>query len=483
MLLIAIIICLLLASIIAMFTKNSRIMEQSSVAANIVALIFAFRIAFQVSKYGTYNPFAFISIDALGSIVLLIISVVALATAAYAVPFMRKEEGKKVIGAGRLRQYYALVDIFLILMYLAVSTSYPVAAWIFLETTTLSTVFLISYYNKRSSIEAAWKYLIINSIGLLLAFFGTLLYLTSVNDSGLNGFITWQSLLDNAHHFDPAVAKVAFIFVLIGYGTKIGFAPMHTWKPDTYSKSPVPLGALFSGALMPVAFVVLLRFKVITDAAIGPLFGQHLFIVFGILSILVAALSMLSAKNYKRLLAYSSIEHAGIIALGFGFGGLGVLASILHIILHSLIKPALFFVSGNILLKYHSARINKVRGALGIIPINSVIYLIGLFAITGLPPFGIFKAEILNLASGISNYPIIVYVALFAMAMAFIGFFRQATAMIFRGKPDTFRPIKPGEKNPWLLIPPLILLSLALLLSFWMPQFMQTLIHEATIGF
>src|ERR1019366_5500728 len=199
----------------------------------------------------------------------------------------------------RVREYFILLNLFMAMMFLAITVSSPIFTWIFIEATTLSTAFLISFYNKPSAIEAAWKYLIINSIGILLAFFGTLLYFTSFGFLGENGFVGWQSLAANAVHLDPIIAKIAFVFVLIGYGTKVGLAPMHTWKPDAYSKAPNPIGALLSGALLPVAFMVILKFKRITDSVVGPLFSQHLLIVFGILSIAVAALIMFNAKNYK----------------------------------------------------------------------------------------------------------------------------------------------------------------------------------------
>jgi hydrogenase-4 component F len=394
----------------------------------------------------------------------------------YSIPYFRKEMDKKIIGISRVRQYYALVNLFMAAMFLATTASHPVTAWIFLEATTLTTAFLISFYNKRSTIEAAWKYLIINAIGLLLAFFGTLLYFTAIH--GASGFVSWNALLANVQHLDPAVAKLAFVFVLVGYGTKIGLTPMHTWKPDTYSKSPAPVGALLSSALMPVAFGILLRFKAITDATVGSAFSQHLLLIFGLLSILIAAFSTLAVRNYKRLLAYSSIEHAGIMALGFAFGGIGAFAALLHMIYHSLIKSSLFFSTGNMFLKYHSAHIKNVRGAMSILPITSIVFFVGLFAITGFPPFGIFLTELATLSAGTSAYLAIVAVALLAMAMVFVGFFRQANAMVLSEAPDKSE-VHPGENNPWLLVPPIVLLGLVLVITFYVPPFIQTLIHDA----
>jgi hydrogenase-4 component F len=272
------------------------------------------------------------------------------------------------------------------------------------------------------------------------------------------------------------MAKVAFVFVLIGYGTKVGLAPMHTWKPDAYSKSPAPVGALFSGALMPVAFLTILKFRTLTDVAVGKDFSSHLLIVFGLLSIIVAAFSILSTKNYKRALAYSSIEHSGLMALGFGFGGLGALAAVLHMIYHSLIKSSLFFLSGNILIKFNSARIAKVRGTINVIPITASLFLLGLLAALGLPPFGIFLTEISMMSAGVKHYLPVVIVAVVAMAVLFVAFLRHATNMLYGEKPED---IVKGERSLWLLVPPVILLSIAFIAAFYVPEFIQTLISQA----
>ena len=232
-----------------------------SIIASSVVLFESINVALKVSASGSYSPFAYFSIDSLGAIVMLLIACVGFVTAIYSIPYFRQETAKGIIGFTRVRQYFALLNIFLAAMFLVIAANSPIFAWISIEITTLSTAFLISFYNKPSAIEGAWKYLIINSIGLLLGFFGTLLYFASVSSFGGNEFISWQLLTANAVHLDPVIAKIAFIFVLIGYGTKVGFAPMHTWKPDAYSKAPNPIGTLLSGALLPVAFMIILKFK------------------------------------------------------------------------------------------------------------------------------------------------------------------------------------------------------------------------------
>jgi len=470
-----IITTLIIVALLNVFIKRRLVIEFFSIIASSLALFESIVVALKVSVSGVYSPFVFFSVDSLGAIVMLIIACIGFATTIYSIRYLQQETAKGIIGFTRVRQYFVLLNIFLAAMFLAVTASNPVFAWISIEATTLSTAFLISFYNKPSAIEAAWKYLIINSIGLLLGFFGTLLYFTSMSSLGENGFVSWQSLMANAAHLDPLIAKIAFIFVLIGYGTKVGLAPMHTWKPDAYSKAPNPIGALLSGALLPVAFIVILKFKNVTDAAIGPQFSQNLLIIFGILSIAVAALIMFNVRNYKRLLAYSSIENAGVMALGFGFGGLGISAAILHLIYHSLVKGIMFFSSGNLLLKYNSAKIKNIKGALGIVPFTSILFIAGFLIVTGVPPFGIFLTKMQILSVGIQVNPIITIIALFFMTLIFIGFLKHIISMFFSQKPED---IEVGEGNIWLIIPPLILLVTIIILSFYIPPFLSRLIND-----
>ena len=321
MILILILSSFLLAAGVCLATRARSIMEGVSVATSLLAFFGSVVVALRVSSTGPYTPFQFISVDALGAILILIITLVGLATTLYSVQYLREESSKQIIVLFQVKYYYILLNLFLAAMFFAVTSSNPIFTWISIEATTLSTAFLISFYMKPNAIEAAWKYLIVNSIGLLLGFFGTLLFFTSMIGTTVTGFTSWNTLLINAGHFDPTIARIAFVFVVVGYGTKMGLAPMHTWLPDAHSKAPVPISALLSGVLLNVAFVAILRFKVIADASIGPDFSRKLLIGFGLLSILVASLIVLTQKNYKRLLAYSSIENMGVAALGFGFGG------------------------------------------------------------------------------------------------------------------------------------------------------------------
>jgi hydrogenase-4 component F len=473
--LLLIITAFFIASLVGVVQKNRKVIEISALIACGIALAVSVVTALKVAESGTYAPLALLSVDSIGAILMLIISFVGFFTCIYSVQSMREETKNGAVGLTRVRQYFILLNLFLLAMFVATMASNPVIGWIAIEATTLSTAFLISFYNKPDSMEAAWKYLIINSVGLLIAFFGTLLYLTAVKSMEGGTMISWQTLMDNAANLDPMVAKIAFVFVLVGYGTKVGLAPMHTWLPDAHSKAPAPISALLSGVLLNVALISVLRFKAITDLAIGNLFSQKILIIFGLLSIVIAVFIIFGQKNYKRLLAYSSIENMGLMAVGLGFGGVAASAAILHMIYHALVKSALFLSAGNILLKYGSTKIVKVKGVLSTLPITGVFFLLGLLAIFGTPPFGMFMTKMLILSEGIKINPFISGAILLLTAILFIGFFKHVISLLFGEKPTD---LKKGEDSIWLVISPLILIAIALYLSFSMPPFLSNLVKD-----
>lgn len=468
-----------IASCIALVTKRRAVMEAATVCASVAVLVSAGLLAMNVAEDGVYSRSAYFSVDALGALVIAMTAVVGCAAAFYSVAYIREEAEKKVIGQSRTRQYFVFFNMFIGAMLFASATANPILTWIAIEATTLSTAFLISFYNKPSAMEAAWKYLIINSVGLLLGFFGTLLYFTSVEAGGSMPLVDWSLLSSHAEKLDPVIAKIAFIFVLIGYGTKVGFAPMHTWKPDAYSKAPTPIAALFSGALLNVALAAILRFKAVTDSAVGSEFTGQMLIALGLLSVGVAAFIMFTQRNYKRLLAYSSIEHAGIMALGFGFGGIGALAASLHMVYHSLAKAILFFAAGNIFLSYSSTKIRHVKGALRAIPATSVLFIFGFLAVSGIPPLGLFLTKAHIAAAGMASHPVAVIVAVLALIVAFVAFLQHTHAMIFGEKPED---IISGESSALLIIPPLILAVILVYVSVFPQVYLYTLVSAVAAG-
>jgi hydrogenase-4 component F len=459
----------------ALFRKGVTTLAIIAGVATALEGVFSFILAKEVYESGTVTTGNLFSIDALGILTIATVAIVGVCVSLYSIGYMRLEVEKRLIGFRRVRQYYVLLHLFLLAMYFAVATTLPILMWVMIEATTLSTAFLVSFYNKPSAMEAAWKYLVINSIGLLLAFLGTLLFFSGESES-LGGFVTWSALASSTLVLNPLIVKIAFIFVLIGYGTKVGFAPMHTWKPDAYSKAPTPVVALFSGALLNVALFALLRFKIITDIVVGVHFSQILFLSFGLLSLTIAAFIIFTQWNYKRLLAYSSVEHAGIMALGFGFGGIGTFAAILHMIYHAFAKSALFFAAGNMLLKFSSTKISQVRGAFIILPVTSIIFFMGFLAATGIPPFGTFLTELYIITAGLSSYPWIAGVAIVMLALVFIGFLQHVLSMLF-GAPD--KELPHGDSEFSTLLPPLVLLAILLVFGFFLPAPIYALVETA----
>jgi len=447
-------------------------------SASALEILFSAGVISQTIASGIYSS-TYFYVDALSSILIFIITMGSFSVGIYSMGYLREENRKDIIGFSRIRQFFILLNLFIFTMFFAVSVSNPALMWVAIEATTLSTAFLISFYNKPSSMEAAWKYLIINSVGLLLGFLGTIILL-AVASSYLNHtemIVSWKDLINIGTIRDPLAVKVAFIFIIVGFGTKTGLAPMHTWLPDAHSKAPVPLSALLSGVLLNVSFFAILRNKIVVDNMIGPSFSSELLILFGIISIVIAALIILVQVNYKRLLAYSSIEHMGIAALGFGFGGVGIMTGLLHMIFHSLAKSLLFLCSGNIFLRYSSTRISNVKGVMTALPFTGIIFLFGIFAITGMPPFGIFFTEFYILSSGISSYPAIVALAMMSIIIVFVGFLKHATSMVFGAVPSG---ITKGEFG-FLTKAPLAVIAI-ILFSFglFLPPFIIRLIESAS---
>ncbi|OGY88068.1 MAG: hypothetical protein A2458_04505 [Candidatus Kerfeldbacteria bacterium RIFOXYC2_FULL_38_9] len=471
----------LLASLFSLLVKKQvKVLHLLALFASLIEFFIVGTVVSAVVKHGVYAYQNYFYVDYLGSVLLMILATVGLLVSWYSITYLKTEVAKKIIGFHRVRQYFVLLHLFLLVMFLAVITTSPIIAWVAIEATTLSTAFLISFYNKPSATEAAWKYLIISSVGLLLAFFGTLLFLASTMAVGGHTLVSWQLILTNAASLNPFVAQIAFLFICIGYGTKVGLAPMHTWLPDAHSKAPAPISSLLSGVLLNVAFLIVLRFKLITDVAVGQGFAQGILIFFGVASIVVAALIIYTQKNYKRLLAYSSIEHMGIIALGFGFGGAGAFAGLLHMIYHSLTKPLLFLSAGNIFLKYGSTKIKNIKGIISLMPITGVIFVIGFLAITGVPPFGMFVTEFSILASGIHTHLTVTIVVILALALVFVGFLRHVIAMMFGANENGLT--KTAE--PTGLIAPIMVLAVLLIgLSFFLPESLSFLISSATLAY
>ncbi len=463
------------------FSRSAKKIRMFNLASAILVLIISISLAGSILKNEHLSFFGnMLYIDALNAFIILVISIVNFATALYSIGYIQKEFEDKMFGFNRVRKFYFQINIFIFAMLLASSANNLGILWVAIEGTTLATAFLINFYDRQSTIEAAWKYVIICSTGISLALFGTILfYYSSINFSGeVANALNWTTLRDIAPHLNSGILRIAFIFIIVGYGTKVGLAPMHTWLPDAHSKAPTPVSALLSGVLLSVAMYGVIRFKILVDANMGAAFTSNLLIVFGLLSLTIAAAFILVQKNLKRLLAYSSIEHMGIIALGFGFGGaIGVFGALFHMLNHALVKSMMFFNIGNIIEKFHSPEIADTRGVLKLMPITGPLTLLGMLAITGMPPFNIFLSEFMILAGGIKTNPVAASIFILLVALIFAGFIHNINRILF-SKPD--KGANPGEGNKLGLATISVMTFVIILLGFYLPAPLKTLLNAAT---
>jgi hydrogenase-4 component F len=405
-------------------------------------------------------------VDALSALMIGIISSLGAITSIYAVGYIRAELSNAHLP--RVRLFFALFNLFIFTMLVAVTTDNLGLMWIAVEGTTLATVFLVNLGHTRRSIEASYKYLILSSVGIALAFIGTALiyYAGSVNAGEVA--VNWSALRTSAEALNSDVIRPAFIFILVGYGTKAGLAPMHTWLPDAHSEAPAPISALMSGVLLNIGLYAILRFKAVVDGAVGPAFAANLLIGGGLLSLLIAAAFLIAQRNYKRMLAYSSVEHIGIVCLGLGFGGYwGVFGAVFHVINHALVKSLLFILSGNILLKYHSAEIRDVRGLMRATPCTGALFLSGILALIGLPPFAPFMSEFLIFRSGLESYPWAAATGVILLLIVFGAMLASVNRMLYGEPPAN---LMRGDGLRFWLAPLAVNFALLVTLGLTLPE-------------
>lgn len=345
-------------------------------------------------------------VDALSAFMVMVIGLVALIATTYGVAYLPAELDHGHTTVAGARTYGMLVQVFVTAMLVAVLANNLGVLWVAVEATTVTTAFLVGHRRTRASLEASWKYVVIGSVGVALAFLGTtLVYFASRHAGGdAEAALNWTTLVRIAPRLDHGVLRLAIGLVVLGYGTKVGLAPMHTWLPDAHGQAPAPVSALMSGVLLSVAFYALLRFKVIADAALGPAYVRGLLVAGALLSLAVAASLLIAQRDYKRLLAYSSVEHMGLVALGAAVGTpLAVTAALLHILGHGLGKAVVFCGSGEILLAEGTTEIAGVQGLLARRPLLGTTFGLGLIALLGLPPFSLFASELAIARAGIAD--------------------------------------------------------------------------------
>jgi len=480
MILLMLLLVPLAAGVYSALTRVPRLMEIANLAAFAVTFGLALALAGQVLTAGSVSLWGgFLYADSLSALVCLLTASVTLVCSSYAIGYLREEEDQS---ASQFRKYYSLTPLFVFSMMLVALANNLGVMWVAIEATTLASVFLVTFSGKRTSLEAAWKYAIIGGVGLAMALFGTVLayyaarhLISGDTVAGLN----WSVLAAHAAQLDKTTMRLAFILALLGYGTKAGLAPMHTWKPDAYSEAPVPAAAILSSAMLNCALYGLIRFYILTSGCLGAEFPGGLLLIFGMLSMGISVPFVLVQKNFRRLLAYHTIDHAGIMVTALGVGGkLGALALMLHMTFHTVAKSLLFLCAGNVSQQFKTDLFDKVKGGvIRVMPVTGTVFLMAMLAIIGMPPFSLFQSEFLIVRAAFADghyLPTALFIlfgtGIFAGALLHVG-----GLVLGAGSGDH----APAALRPWCDYPMLTLAAILVIIGFWLPAPLLDLIRGA----
>jgi len=443
-------------------------------AATFAASVFLALSVYEKGPIISGNGFFFV--DAFSVYLAALTAFVSMTTAVFSRRYMMVERSRGKVGHKGMRFYHAMYQLFIFAMLLALLTNNVGVLWIAMELATLATVLLVSLYRTPAAVEAAWKYFILCGVGIAQALFGTvLLYFASerIFGEGSRGLL-WTNLSAVADKLDPTVLSLAFIFFMVGYGTKVGLVPLHNWLPDAHSEGPTPISAVLSGLLLNVALYALIRCKVLVDGATHSHKAGYIMMVFGLLSILVASFSLLRQKDIKRMFAYSSIEHMGIATFAFGLGGpLATFGGLLHMLVHSLTKTTIFFTVGHASQMHSTQEMSGIEGLIKGNPLVGWGLMFGVVAIAGMPPFGVFTSEFLILTASIKGAPFFIPFFLLGIAVAFAALFRKVMPMVFGRVPNSQKPVRVAY------VPVIVHMALILVLGLYLPTFLSQWFHTA----
>jgi len=472
--LLAILVIAAAASGISLFPAGRKLAPAVTVLGSFAILVLSAGAAFQtLSGRDVIAVRDWMSCDGFGALILLLVAFVGFAAALFSWGYMEKTVGPRE--QGRIQRYYSRFNLFLLSMLAVPIFSQVALVWIAVELTTLLSVFLVSFESTPEALEAAWKYVVLTCMGAAIALLGILILYWGMSIVSREPF-TWAGLVAAAPLMSPVILSTAFFFILIGYGTKVGLVPLHTWLPDAHSQAPSPVCALLSGVeTTTVLYAIMRMIPMFQGAQAG--YASLWFILFGMLSVGAAAFLLIQAKDYKRLFAFSTVEHMGIILVAAGLGGYGAFfGATLQMVSHAVTKSLCFFSAGATLLATGSRDIASVRGLIRTSPSAGVFLMIGGLGIAGAPPFAVFLSEFAILKAGIDkgHYILTAFLALF-IVVAFFGIMYQINRMVF-GKPS----ISVRVSLPAACIATLALMALpAVLLGFYIPEPLQTLLHLA----
>ncbi len=461
--------------------RDRRLLAAIDVAGSIVVLLAAIAVAREVAEDGEVSV-GMLRADAVTVPFLLLIGGLAVASSIYTIGWLKVELASGGMKPRALRFYYPLVHAFIATMLVTVLADNLGVLWIAMEGTTITSAILVGFHGNQGALEAAWKYIIVTTIGISLGLFGTILVYAAAAaaQGGMSaGAMNWSTVSGMAERLDPGIVRIGFIFVMVGYGTKAGLAPVHRWLPDAHSQAPTPVSALLSGALIKCALYGVIRFHIIARGACGPELSGDLLVLFGLASVVVATPFILAQHDLKRLLAYSSVEHVGIIALGLGFGGrVGTYGALLHTVNHGVTKALGFFGAGAFIGRYRSRDLTAIRGVLAAAPWLGTLFFLGALALTGMPPFSIFISELTVIRAGIgAGHPLLVGVVLLMLIAVFAGLLFHVGRMLFGGPPAG---VERGSEPPSPVLAMLLLAAVMLLLGLSIPPAIDGILSRAT---
>jgi hydrogenase-4 component F len=417
------------AAAVLAFLPGYRLAARFNVAAAFLTLLAALALLGEAPA-----PSRYFVVDDLNVVFLALNAFVGFTTSVFSASYVGHELEIGRLSPAYLRFYHAMYQALMFAMNLALVTNNIGIMWVAIEIATLTTVMMVGLYRTHEALEAAWKYFILASVGIALALFGTILVYVAaepVIGEGLDSMV-WTTLLARAASFDPALLNVAFVFLLLGYGTKVGLAPLHAWLPDAHAEGPTPISAVLSGLLLNVALYAVLRFKMLMAANAAAIAPGPLMVTLGLVSLVFAAFMLYRRRDIKRLFAYSSIEHMGIITFAFGMGGpLANFAGLLHMTMHSLTKSGIFFAVGHIAQVKGTQRMSEIGGLSESHPWLGWSLVVGVAAIAGLPPFGIFMSEFLVVSSTFPRAPLLAIVLVLGLLIAFGALFLHLNGLAF----------------------------------------------------
>jgi len=437
----------LFSALLSLATKSRRSMERLQLGHAVVLWAAMAAVVAGVAAGDDVSFGSLLRADALSAFMDLMLAFVGGTALFYAVGYMGEKLSRGEVEFLRYRRFFVYFDLFLFAMVLAVNLDNIALMWIAIEGSTLSAALLINFERTKTALEAGWKYIILSFVGIALALFGTVLvYYASEHVLGVRmEALQWSALHRVASDLNPTALELAFIFIVIGYGTKAGIAPMHAWLPDAHAEAPTPISAVLSGLMLNLGLYAVLRLKTIVDPAVGSEFAGSIMVGLGLLSMTIAATFMLIQRDYKRFFAYSSIEHVGIVLVGFGVGGAaGVFGGLFHMINHALAKSTAFYAAGRVLLRYGHKNIEGVTGLLRQMPLVGGAMLLAALALAGMPPFGLFISEFLIAAGAYDARPWVAYLFLGLLAVAFAALVYQVFRMVLGEPKETGRPMTPG---------------------------------------